>query len=278
MVAREVKIWGDLNEHYKDALKIYPENQIVLIALQGSQNYLLDDAHSDIDTKVILTPSFKDLALNRKPVSTTHVRDNDEHFDAKDVRLYVETFRKSNLNFVEILFTDYFLVNPMYEKEWKILLENRELIARMNPYRAIKSMGGIAKEKFHAMEHPYPSKMDLINKYGFDGKQLSHLVRVYKFLYNYIHKPEVSYKESMVPEEAEWIKELKREPFIPLNKARKIAKFFINEVDNLINYSMSLYPEENEDEKVMELLREFQCAVMEKSIRYELGVMNSGTN
>ena len=82
----------------------------------------------------------------------------------------------------------------------------------------------------------------------------------------------------MIPEEAEWIKELKREPFIPLNKARKIAKFFINEVDNLINYSMSLYPEENEDEKVMELLREFQCAVMEKSIRYELGVMNSGTN
>ena len=93
MKNRDKLIWEGLNKHYEDALKIYPENQIVLIALQGSQNYLLDDAHSDIDTKVILTPSFKDLALNRKPVSTTHVRDNDEHYDAKDVHLYVETFR-----------------------------------------------------------------------------------------------------------------------------------------------------------------------------------------
>ena len=273
MVAREAKIWGSLNAHYNDALKLYPNDRIVGVFLQGSQNYNLDDEYSDIDTKVILTPSFKELAMNSKPVSTTHVRDNEEHFDAKDVRLYFDTFRKSNLNFVEILFTDYYIINPMYQSFWNWLLSRREEIARMNPYRAIKSMQGIAKEKYHAMEHKYPSKLHLIEKYGYDGKQLSHLVRVYEFLYNYIHHPEISYKENMIPKDVDMIKGLKREPFIPLNKARKMAKFFINEVDNLVNYSLSIYPEENENEEVLKFIREVQYNIMTLSVQNEFGVM-----
>ena len=94
-------------EHYEEALHYFDNNKIVGIFLQGSQNYGLDYEESDIDTKLIVVPTFKDIAMNKQPVSTTHFRANDEHTDFKDIRLYMQTFRKQNLNFLEILFTKY---------------------------------------------------------------------------------------------------------------------------------------------------------------------------
>ena len=163
-----------VTEHYKEALEHFSEDQIVGCFLQGSQNYELDLPDSDIDTKLIVVPTFKDIALNRKPVSTTHIRANEEHIDFKDIRLYMETFRKQNLNFLEILFTPYHCGHPDYWKEWSRLIDARERIAHMNPFRAVKSMKGIALEKYHAMEHLYPSKVDIIKQYGYDGKQVHH--------------------------------------------------------------------------------------------------------
>lgn len=83
-----------LKDHYLESLEYFKENQMVGIFLQGSQNYQLDLPNSDVDTKLIVVPSFKDIALNRKPVSTTHIRANEEHIDFKDIRLYMEVFRK----------------------------------------------------------------------------------------------------------------------------------------------------------------------------------------
>jgi hypothetical protein len=70
-----------VKEHLEEAKEHFHENEIVGCFLQGSQNYGLDYVGSDVDTKLIVVPSFKDICLNRKPVSTTHVRANDEHTD-----------------------------------------------------------------------------------------------------------------------------------------------------------------------------------------------------
>ena len=78
---REQKIWAGLKDHCEEALEYFPENRIVGLFLQGSQNYNLDTKESDIDTKLIITPSLRELAMNEKPVSTTHVRANNEHID-----------------------------------------------------------------------------------------------------------------------------------------------------------------------------------------------------
>ena len=75
-----------------------------------------------------------------------------------------QTFRKQNLNFLEILFTDFYIINPMYKEEWDRLVAAREFIARMNEFRAVKSMKGIALEKYHAMEHRYPAKIEIIDR------------------------------------------------------------------------------------------------------------------
>lgn len=74
--------------HETEARMLYGD-KVLMVALQGSQNYGLDYEGSDVDTKALLVPSFEDIVFNKKPISTTHVRHNDEHIDLKDVRLMV---------------------------------------------------------------------------------------------------------------------------------------------------------------------------------------------
>ena len=231
-MTREEKIMKRMREHYEHALTLYEESRIVGLFLQGSQNYGLDYEGSDIDTTLIITPSIDDIIFNRKPVSTTHILPNDEHLDAKDIRLYIQTFRKQNLNFLEILFTEFKIVNPQYAEWWNRLVEHREEIARYNEYQAIKSMKGIAMEKYHAMEHPYPSKLALIEEHGYDGKQVHHLLRVEDYIERYIKGH--SYESCLTPTRSKvpCMMEYKRQE-IPLNIARIEAKAAIDHITEM---------------------------------------------
>lgn len=228
-MTREERIMKRMHEHYQRGVELYGESRIVGLFLQGSQNYGLDYEGSDIDTKLILTPTLEDIIFNRRPVSTTHVMENEEHLDAKDIRLYIQTFRKQNLNFLEILFTEFKIVNPQYEKMWNVLVEHREEIARYNEFQAIKSMKGIAMEKYHAMKHPYPSKLALIEDHGYDGKQVHHLIRVEDYIDRYIRGH--SYESCLKPSHGKIprMMEYKRQE-IPLDIAEIEAKAAIDHV------------------------------------------------
>ena len=258
-----------VQDHYDEALQYFPEEQIVGVFLQGSQNYELDYEGSDVDTKLIVVPSFRDICLNKKPVSTTHVRANDEHTDWKDIRLYMETFRKQNLNFLEILFTDFYIINPMYKEEWDRLVEAREFIARMNPYRAVKSMKGIALEKFHAMEHRYPSKADIIDKYGYDGKQTSHQIRVYDYLRRYIAGED--YESCLRPSDylLEQIMNYKKLNVYSLEEARGTALAYIKQTVEMADKFCAEH-EDREVPWVRELLEDVSYNIMRISVEKEL--------
>ena len=65
----------------------------------------------------------------------------------------------------------------MYTDLWEEMCSKRELVARVNPLVAAKAMMGMVQEKYHAMEHRYPAKADIIDAYGYDGKQVHHLLR-----------------------------------------------------------------------------------------------------
>lgn len=257
-----------VKEHYQDALLLYPKDRIVGIFVQGSTNYGLDYEGSDLDTKLIVAPNFKDICLNKKPVSTTHVRFNEEHIDAKDIRLYIETFRKQNLNFLEILFTDFYFLNHLYEKQWNRLVDAREQIARMNETRAVKSMKGIAMEKYHAMKRPYPSKIDIIEKFGYDGKQTHHLLRVEDYLERYINGE--SYLNCMRPtaDIVEHLMAYKRQE-IPLAQAEKEAEAAINHVTEMCE-KFCCNRKENENVEMKNLLEDVSYNIMKISITREL--------
>lgn len=256
-----------VKEHYNEALTYFPEDRIVGIFLQGSQNYGLATPQSDVDTKLIVTPTFKDIAMNRKPVSTTHIRANEEHIDFKDIRLYIQTFRKQNLNFLEILYTDFAIVNPIYEKQWNRLVELREAITHFNPYRSVQSMKGIALEKYHAMEHKYPSKVEILKKYGYDPKQLHHLVRVEDYLGRYINGESYENCLDPGPMKQELI-EIKMGKY-SLADARSIADKAKVHVEEMAEYAYSIYPNE-EDPEVNELLDDVQYEIMRIAVKGEL--------
>ena len=178
-------VMSRLQEHLESALAAHPVDWFV-ICVQGSQNYGIDDEHSDVDTKMLTIPSLKELTLNSKTLNKVHIMENGEHCDIKDVREYFKIFRKSNINFVEILFTDYWIVNEKYADLWLDLRYHAEALARYNPYAAVSCMKGMASEKLHALSHEYPSRMAWIEEYGYDPKQLSHLFRIKYFIENYI--------------------------------------------------------------------------------------------
>ena len=191
------------------------------IFLQGSQNYNLSYEGSDIDTKAILIPSFEDFVLNKKPVSTTLIREDNSHIDIKDIRLMHECFKKQNINFIENLFTQYKYLNPDYAALYQPMFDNNELIAHYNNYAAINCIAGMVYEKHKAMEHPYPTLKDKIEKYGYDNKQLHHILRCEEFLIRYIDG--VPYAECLIPTEPQSLIDVKATYKYSLEQARKIA-------------------------------------------------------
>lgn len=267
-MTREERIMKRMHEHYVRGIELYGESRIVGLFLQGSQNYGLDYEGSDIDTKLIITPTIEDIIFNRKAVSTTHILENEEHLDAKDIRLYIQTFRKQNLNFLEILFTEFKIVNPQYKRMWDVLIEHREEIARYNEFQAIKSMKGIAMEKYHAMEHPYPSKMALIEDHGYDGKQTHHLLRVEDYIERYIAGESYESCLKPTPEKIPRMMRYKRQE-IPLTIARIEAESAINHIAEMAD-TFAASVENVGKPEVDAILNDVQRDIMKFAIAMEL--------
>lgn len=260
-------IMDRVREHYNEALEFFPEDRIVGIFYQGSGNYGLDYEGSDVDTKLIVTPTLDDIIFTHKPVSTTHIRNNDEHTDWKDIRLMLQTFRKCNLNFTEILFTKYKIINPLYMKQWDRVVDNNELIARYNEVAAVRTMKGIAMEKYHAMEHKYPSKIDIIDKYGFDGKQVHHLFRVEEYLQRYINGE--SYADCLISKQAEYLKNVKTCGYLSLEEARVLAKESLNRICIMADKFRAEHIEQS-NPNVDNLLDDVQREIMLIAIKREI--------
>ena len=95
MVEHDKKIMHRLSEHLDAVKEKHPE--WVGIFLQGSQNYKLDYEGSDVDSKLIILPSFEDFVLNRKPQSYTHIMENDEHVVEESLKQYTHALITNHL-------------------------------------------------------------------------------------------------------------------------------------------------------------------------------------
>ena len=246
---REEFINNRVKEHYNYIKEKY---DVVYLGLQGSQNYELDvydkDYKSDIDTKAIILPSFEDFVYNRQPVSRTIVLDNNEHIDVKDIRIIFDTFKKQNVNFIEILFTKYKIINEEYKDLIQFLLDNKEMIARLNENQALRCMAGMSMEKLKALQHPYPTIIDKINKYGYDPKQLHHILRMNDFIKRYATG--ARYEDCLIPDNKEYLIEIKK-GFLSEKEAVELAQKtdaetkqikdkYINEKDIVSEYAIEI--------------------------------------
>ena len=235
--------------------------------LQGSQNYGLDTEESDIDTKVIIVPSFNDVVLNKKPVSTTAILPSDEHIDVKDIRCYFDCIKKQNINFLEVLFTDYKFIKPEFKEAFQPMLDNNEKIAHYNIYKAISTMVGMVREKRKQLTHSFPARMHMIEKYGYDPKQLHHILRVGNFLSYYIEK--VPYKQCLFPLSRDYLIKVKTRPPYSLQEAQELADLML---ESVLEMQAKYYAthEPYVDKEVEEIMNNVLCDIFKISFRKDI--------
>lgn len=150
-------------------LKENTDHNVAYISLQGSQNYDMsvytDEYKSDIDVKAIIIPSLEDILKGKKMFSHTYIMEDNSHIDCKDIRLYIDLWKKSNPSYLEILFTEYAIV---CNSKFKALLDIADDIAAANTDRLLSCIKGMQMEKYKALKHPYPTIKDKIDRYGYD--------------------------------------------------------------------------------------------------------------
>jgi len=74
----------------------------------------------------------------------------------------VSNWKKQNINFLEIMFTDYCIINPLYKDMWEELfpLAEREKVARYDLRQAIRSM---AHQAIHTIKQDPADLKKLMN-------------------------------------------------------------------------------------------------------------------
>ena len=269
---RERHIWDKLTEHYNETVSLGRE--VLGVFVQGSQNYNLDiytdNYKSDIDTKAIVLPSFDDFCRGYQPLSTTHVRVNNEHIDLKDIRIMFDTFKKQNINFVEILFTDFFIAPSEYISIIEELRGLGEELVHCHPAQTVRTMSGMSMEKRKALCHPYPTIKDKIEKYGYDGKQLHHIIRINEFIKNYISG--MSFKDCLAnhsPKLLEMMKKAKLNEYT-LDEAIRLADFY-NEDTNNIKIAFVEQHEGEFDGKAYKKLEDIKVKVLKQWFKKQIG-------
>lgn len=211
--------------HYLESLGY----NVVAVFAQGSMNYGLyindDEYKSDVDTKAIVLPTLDNLVNGTKMVSTKYDFEG-EQIDVKDIRVMMDMWCKSNPAYLEILFTQYCIFNGKYDIYIKEILEMGNDIVKMNFPQLAKCISGMSKEKVIAMEHPYPSQLKDLEKFGYCPKQIHHIIRLNQLIKD-VYQNNISFGDALLlnrlPEFSSYLINVKKGK-LSLEQARLLAK------------------------------------------------------
>lgn len=255
-MSKDYYIYKALERHRRFATEIFDNSQnIIGCFLIGSQNYHLSDEESDVDTVVLVAPTLKEIATNKKPISKTYIQPNGEHTTIKDIRLFVEGIKKGRLECLEILHTVYFIINGNWHNSVAFnyyllyfIKQNKEKIARLNERAVIQAATGMIKS---------------CNRKNAKPKDLYHSIRLKSFLQKYINKE--PYEVCLIGEPdmiaCKRKSNLTNNDLVILENNAKMAQEILN---NLDDYKYSLT-----DEEKSEIEKEVDAFTM-KFVKYGL--------
>lgn len=268
-IVAEDNVLGRVLEHHEYVENFYGEGSVFATMLYGSQNYGLSTPESDVDTKVLLLPNFREFTLNKKWTSTEHAV-GDGLSNVKDVRAMFENFLKSNINFLETLFSKFVVWNMTYDDYWQDLQDHRNVVANANPRKLLHAAAGMAAQKYHALEKPFESKVEVLAKYGYDPKQLHHLVRLRHFMAHYLVNTDFELCLKPTEYEFEYLIGLKKYP-VCLEEARALANKTLAEVDGFVERANSLFEAEPVTaERAKEYLDNLACELLAEHLKRQL--------
>ena len=257
---------------YQDYLFLTFKGYDVLgVFLQGSDNYNLSDDYFDIDIKAIIIPTLENL-INGDKVSYTEILKDNSHLDVKDIRAMNACFLKQNINFLEILFTPYKILNPKYASLYSPVFIFNEEIAHYDKYKCMQTLLGDLRSKNKALTHKSPHNEKDIELYGYGLKDYHHIKRLEYFIPAYLK--EYSYKACL---ELKWLTDEEREHLIyikrnPVNNMsaediKKECESIVNKFEDLL---LPLIEKEKEKEKktwVVDFLNKIELDCISLSVK-----------
>ena len=181
----------NLDKEWRDKLILHHwradevrRDQVMAVMLYGSQNYGLATEKSDVDTKAMIVPPIREVLLG-KPKFSHDCYHADGLTCIKDFRGMFDSYLKGNVNFLETLYTDYYLVSPMYEPFFDDLRAHRDLIANAHPTAVIRCAAGFAHQKFDHIQKVNDHNGVAISNWGYDPKALMTMRRLAYFIYTF---------------------------------------------------------------------------------------------
>ena len=201
-------------------------------ALVGSHNYNLNTQTSDKDYKVFVLPTFDDLFSGRQfSKATTGEIDIEYH----DIRKLSNLLWKSNINFLEVLFSEELEINTSLTKDSKDKIEEiinlKDQIARMNLPYLYNACVGMYISKRKQVDKGTKNTQELIAKYGYDTKQAMATIRVLDFLKRFAEIDFSDFKKAIWYEKPEGMLLIK-DGYLSKEAYQKLADKAFNEIES----------------------------------------------
>jgi len=173
--------------------------KILFKSLVGSHNYNLQTATSDKDYKIFVLPTFDDL-YEGKHFSKSIVGEA-EDWDVHDIRKATHLWWKSNINFLEVLFSEECIVNVNLKlttlSKLDIIFKYKDDIARMNLPYLYDACIGMYRTKRNNIHKGTEGTQHLIDKFGFNTKEAMHSLRVLDFIARFANSGFTNFKSAI---------------------------------------------------------------------------------
>ena len=107
----------------------YGYQYVLMTVLIGSQNYCLDTADSDVDTYSYVLPSYLNFITNSSPLISKEISlaDSSKAY-IRDIRLGLNSLRKSSPNSVECFLSAYKVYDPFFDEVLNNYLNNDDTL------------------------------------------------------------------------------------------------------------------------------------------------------
>ena len=240
---------------------------VVGVFLFGSQNYNMQTPESDIDVKAVVIPALDDFVWGKTDIKEEISRENGT-LVIYDIATFHKNIKKQSMNFVEILFTKYKIMNPEYQDLYSLMFEKKESIATLNTFKCIHCTLSQTKENYNKLFSERPSNEDRVRRAGYDYKAFAEILRLQDFLN--VRISGVPYGLCLIPIDVTYLRRIKAyEEVFTLEQVKELADRCMKSMSDRVNLFDSVNGE-SVDEAMVDLVDEVTRNVILRYIKKEV--------
>jgi hypothetical protein len=120
------EIWERVETDYKEAQKNFPNNRILGTFLLGPANFGYVNQPNELTTITFIFPTFENVAINSGYVKTIKYNKSGGRIEWVDFREFYDLVQNED-GYTEIIFTEFFIANPLYQKRLSGILQGQTL-------------------------------------------------------------------------------------------------------------------------------------------------------